>query len=341
VTSPVQSIVVWAYSRRWVVLCGAAILIAAASFGLRRVRFDNDVTSLLPRGGRAIPAFRTFLQRFGSLDRLLIVFSAPDGRTATDYTDEIDAWVSALRESPEIDSVDAGVAGPGRDWAWLGEHALLLMRDSTLDSALGRLRPDGMRGALEAARQLLSVPSPAVEQIVRQDPLDFFGLLRDQLGGARAGFSVGLTEAGYVTPDKRHRLVIAKPKQPPYDTGFSHALRDRLEQLRASQAAAGAKADPAQPRPPMDVSFAGGHLIALDTEAVVKQESIWNSVGSLLLILPLLYVVFRSVWLFSCGALPSLMSLLIVLGLMGLARATLSAAATGAAAMLFGLVVER
>jgi hypothetical protein len=340
VTSPVQSIVVWAYSRRWVVLCGAAILIATASFGLRRVTFDNDVTSLLPRGGQAIPAFRTFLQRFGSLDRLLIVFSAPEGRTATDYNDEIDAWVATLRESPEIASVDAGVAGPGRDWAWLGEQALLLMRGTTLDSALARLRPDGMRDALAASRQLLSVPSPAIEQIVREDPLDFFGLLRAQLGGARAGFSVGLTEAGYVTPDRRHRLVIAKPKQPPYDTGFSRALRDRLEQLRTSHAAASGKADAEQSRPRLDVSFAGGHLIALDTEAVVKKESIWNSVGSLLLILPLLYLVFRSVWLLSCGALPSLISLAVVLGLMGLARATLSAAATGAAAMLFGLGVD-
>ena len=69
-----------------------------------------------------------------------------------------------------------------------------------------------MATGLAASRQLLSVPSPAIEQLVRQDPLDFFGLLREQLGGPRAGFSVGLTEAGYVTADGRRRLVIAKPR---------------------------------------------------------------------------------------------------------------------------------
>ena len=42
-----------------------------------------------------------------------------------------------------------------------------------------------MTAALAASRQLLSVPSPTVEQIVRQDPLDFFGLLRDN-SAARA-----------------------------------------------------------------------------------------------------------------------------------------------------------
>ena len=335
-----QSIVVWAYCRRWVILCGAVVLVAAASVGLGRVTFDSDVISLLPRDGRAIPAFRTFLRRFGSLDQLLVVFTAPDGQSIADYSEEIDAWISALRKAPEVESVDAGTAGPDRDWGWLGDHTLLLMRSRALDAALSRLRPAGMATGLAASRQLLSVPSPAIEQLVRQDPLDFFGLLREQLGGARAGFSVGLTEAGYVTADGRRRLVIAKPKKPPYDTRFSHALGERLDSLQSQRPEHEIRAAAGEGRPRLDVTFAGGHLIAIDTEAVVKRESIWNSVGSLLLILPLLYVVFRSVWLFACGALPSMVSLIVVLGLMGLAHSTLSAAATGAAAMIFGLGVD-
>ena len=51
--------------------------------------------------------------------------------------------------------------------------------------------------------------------------------------------------------------------------------------------------------------------IALETEAVVKRESILNGVGSLAVILPLLYLVFRSVWLLVCGALPSSASLVV------------------------------
>ena len=176
---------------------------------------------------------------------------------------------------------------------------------------------------------------------MRQDPLDFFGLLREQLGGARAGFSVGLTEAGYVTADGRRRLVIVEAADSRRTTrSFSHALSERLGSLQSHVPRCSSLARPRPDRPRLDVTFAGGHLIAIDTEAVVKKESIWNSVGSLLLILPLLYVVFRSVWLFSCGALPSVMSLVLVLGLMGLAHSTLSAAATGAAAMIFGLGVD-
>ena len=44
----------------------------------------------------------------------------------------------------------------------------------------------------------------------------------------------------------------------------------------------------------------------------------------------MLFIVFRSAWLVVIGALPSAVALLVVLGLMGLAGVTLSAAATGA-----------
>ena len=51
-------------------------------------------------------------------------------------------------------------------------------------------------------------------------------------------------------------------------------------------------------------------------------------------------MVFRSLWLVAVGSLPSALSLLVVLGVLGLRGATLSAAATASAAMLFGLGVD-
>ena len=322
------------------------VLVVVCGVGLSRLQLDADVIDLLPRQGRAISPFRTYLQQFGSLDQLLVVFTAGGGHPIADYQDEIDRWVSALRASPEIEWVDAGTAGPDRDWAWLADHQLLLLRGGALNTALGRLQPDGMTHALESSRQLLAVPSDAVQRLVSEDPLDWFGLLRQQLGGARAGVSLGLTDAGYVSPDGRRRLVIVKPTRPPFDTTFSRQLLDRLQTItrtvaaaRPTPHAADAQADE-DALPPMTAAYAGGHVIALETEALVKRESIWNSIGSLALILPLLLVVFRSIWLFAAGALPSMASLLIVLGLLGFTGVKLSAAATGSAAMLLGLGVD-
>jgi uncharacterized protein len=342
----IHHVVVWAHRRRAVVFSLSLLLVVVCGVGLTRLQLDADVINLLPRQGRAISPFRTYLQQFGSLDQLLVVFTAGEGHPIADYSQEIDRWIAALRASPEIEWVDAGAAGPDRDWAWLADHQLLLLRGAPLTTALARLQPDGMARALESSRQLLAVPSDAVQQLVGQDPLDWFGLLRQQLGGARAGVSLGLTDAGYVSPDARRRLVILKPTRPPFDTSFSRKLMDRLQTIQRTVSADELKSPAADAQtggdilPPMTVAYAGGHVISLETEALVKRESIWNSVGSLALILPLLLIVFRSIWLFAAGALPSMASLLIVLGLLGFTGVKLSAAATGSAAMLLGLGVD-
>ena len=340
-TSAVAAILSWSRHHRTVVAVSTLLLVIASLVGIQRLRFDTDVLSLLPRDGRAIPAFRSFLASFGSLDQLYIVFSAPAGQSISDYDEQIDAWIDALRKAPEITRVDSGTVDTSQDIGWLADRQLLLFRDDALEKALKRFSGDGMRQAVAERRALLTVPSPEIAQLVRQDPLGLFDLMREQLGGSQAGINIGITEGGYVTRDGRRRLVMAQPARPPYDADFSRALSSRLENIRASVAAQPGDADPSDDkRGPLAIELAGGHRIAVETEALVRRESISNTVGSLALILPLLFIVFRSPWLVAVGSLPSAISLVLVLGALGLAGATLSAAATASAAMLFGLGVD-
>jgi predicted RND superfamily exporter protein len=323
----IDVLVTWAYRRRALVIGAAFCILAVSAEGARRLSFETDVLTLLPRDGRVIPAFRTFLSIFGSLDQLYVVFTAPEGHAIADYSERIDAWVDQLRASPEIDRVDAGAAGESRNVGWLADRQLLLLDDPTLDEALKRLRPEGLKAAVASRRELLTLPSANVADLVRHDPAGLFELTQESFGG-KAPLGI---DGGYITPDGSSRLVIARPNRPPYDAEFSRALDARLRDISAQQTEA---------EPALRVEMAGGHRIAVETEAFIRRESIVNTLGSLALILPLLYLVFRSTWLVMVGPLPSALSLLVVLGILGFTGATLSAAATGSAAMLFGLGVD-
>jgi len=339
----VSAVVAWAHRRRLIVAGVVVVALLIALEGTRRLSFDADVLSLLPRDNRVIQTFRTFLARFGTLDQLYVVFTAPEGHAIGEYSDEISAWVERLHRAPEIARVDAGVVDRDRDVGWLADHQLLVLHDRVLDAALHRLTPEGIGDAVAARRELLAMPSPEMAALVRQDPAGLLDLLRDALGGAQAGFSMGISADGHVTKDGHGRLVMARPKRPPYDAEFSRALDARLREIEAAMAAAAASHPDAadeEPHPPLRVQFAGGHRIAVETEAVIKRESVLNTVGSLVVILPLLFIVFRSAWLVTVGSLPSLLSLVVVLGAIGFTGASLSAAATGAAAMMFGLGVD-
>ena len=316
-----------------------AVCVAGLSvLGIRRLSFDTDVLSLLPRDGRVVPAFRTFVEGFGGVDDLLVVFTAPEAHAIDEYDAQIAAWADALRRAPEIARVDTGLADPARDLRWLAERQLLFLSDAPLTAALERLGGATAAEALAARRELLAFPSPETEALVRQDPLGLLDLLRAEIGPGLSGLGATGGSAGYVTPDSRSRLIVARPVRPPYDTEFSRALMARLAAL--GPPGADPPADGDAPLPPLRVEYAGGHRIAVETEAVVRRESIVNTVGALALILPLLYAVFRSLWLVVAGPLPSALALAATLGLLGASGATLSAAATASAAMLFGLGVD-
>ena len=95
--SSFERVVIWAHEHRLRVFAGVAVLIAVSLVGLQRVTFDADVLRLLPARGRAIPAFRDFLERFGTLDDLFVVFTAPEQHAIGEYEEEIERWVAALR----------------------------------------------------------------------------------------------------------------------------------------------------------------------------------------------------------------------------------------------------
>jgi uncharacterized protein len=340
VVSPIPRILSWSRRHRAVVASGALCLAALSALGARRLSFDTDVLSLLPRDGRVIPAFRDFVEHFGSFDQLYVVFTAPEGHSIAEYETEVGTWIARLRSLPEIARVDGGMADRSGNVGWLGDRQLLLLRDDRLEEALRRLQGDGMREAIASRRELLAVPSPEIAEMVRRDPLGLYDLLREQAGSSQSGLNFGLASGAFVTPGGRRRLVLALPAHAPYNTDFSHTLFAALDRLRGDIESARDRSADDEPLPPMQVEFAGGHRIAVETEALVRRESILNSAGSLALILPLLFLVFRSIWLVAVGPIPSSISLVIVLGLLGLAGATLSAAATASAALLFGLGID-
>jgi predicted RND superfamily exporter protein len=346
VSSPLTPILAWSRRHRAAILTSGAALALLAAVGMRGLRFDTDVLNLLPRDGRVVAAFRTFVDAFGSADDLYVLFTAPIGHDISEYEDEIARWSDKLRRTPGITRVDTGLVDGSRDLTWFADRRLLLA-GGRIEEALGRFEGEPLRAALRSSRALLAVPSADVTNMVRYDPLGLFALLRDELGGTQAGVNLGIIEGGYLSKDGRSRLLIAKPAEPPFDAAFSRRLMSALDALRGEMTAeAGGRAPRDRDataddeRPPLQVQFAGGHRIAVETESVIRRESILNTFGSLALILPLLFLVFRSTWLVAVGAIPSGLSLLFVLGMLGAAGTTLSTAATASSAMLFGLGVD-
>jgi predicted RND superfamily exporter protein len=315
------------------------IAIAAGLLGVllvSRISFDANVLRLLPQRVQSVHDFQVFLQNFGSLDHLYVVFEAPG--VIGDHSEFVDRYVEALRGAPEIESVDAQLFEAGKDWSYLSDRELYLLGADGAAAALARFRSPQLDGEIAHARELLSMPSPQVKALVQQDPLGLLMMLRDRMGREKGFVSFDPTQEGYVSPDGRSRLVIVKPKGPPFDTDFCKALFKRLTAVEATARRDLAVDDPDAGA--VEIQAAGAYRVSLEAEQLIRREGIINSVGSLLLLMLVVFAVFRTPWVMLYGCLPLALAAVLTLGINGLIQGSLSPATSGSAGMLFGLGID-
>ncbi|HEY3384136.1 MAG TPA: MMPL family transporter [Vicinamibacterales bacterium] len=328
----IERLLRFAFTRRGTVLAAAAAVFLLSVALLSRLSFDANILNLLPQKGLAVRSFNTYLEHFGTLDHIYVLFEVPDGRIS-DQEDLIDAYVERLRRAPEIASVDAELFDSVKDWNYLFDRELLLLGKDQSAAALARLAPAGMTGELERSRGMLAMSSPEVKAYVQQDPLGLLRLLRDRLSRGEALVSFDPTQKGYVSRDGRSRLVIAKPVRPPFDTDFCKRLFARLGEVEAA-----ARRD-VDRTANLRIQIAGGYRIALEAERVIRVESIVNSLTSLAGLLALVFIVFRTPWILLYATVPLVIAAVFTLGVNGLAG-KLTPATSGASAMLFGLGID-
>ena len=324
--------------RRGLVSVLAVALAAVSLPPVLRIRFETDVLRLMPREAGAIDAFETYLERFGSLDALYVYVEAPEGGFVADYRDYVDTLAEVLRALPEVTRVDTGLLDSSRDWTYLTDRQLLLLDDRGFEEALARVAPARVSAEVARTRELLALPSPVVKAMAQRDPLGWFELSNARLRGASGVLRLdpGRTN-GYVTADGRAQLLVVYPTQPPFDTTYARNLLARITdadaRVRSRSRHRGQTRGLEAPR--MDV--AGGHRTSIETETLMRGEAVSNTIWSMVGVLALLYLAFRNMWLVLFGTLPILLGTLVTLALHQVAGVQLSAAATGAAAMLFGL----
>jgi uncharacterized protein len=314
----------------------ATVLAAAAGGALVvHVSFDANVLGLLPRHSPPVQSFRTFLQDFGNLDHLYVVFESANA--IGDHSDLVDAYVEDLRKAPEIESVDVQLFEPGKDWGYLYDRELYLLGPTAAAEALARLGPPALDREIAHARDLLSVPSSDVKALVQQDPVGLLGLLRDRMGRQEGFGALDPTQAGYVSKDGRSRLLIVKPAGAPFDTDFCKKLFRRLDEVeRAARASTGGGDD----GEPVKIQTAGAYRVSLEAESLIRTDGVVNTAGSLVLLLVIVLLLFRTPWMMLYAALPLALAAVLALGITGAITGSLSAATSGSAGMLFGLGLD-
>jgi len=340
VTERYELVLDFARRRRTIVLASGLVLAIGATAALTRVPFESDILKLIPQGGPAVQAFQTYVDHFDSLDFVYVLFDAPPGHTISEYDDLVEAYIAELRSVPQIAYVDAAFLDSGREWDYLLDRTLLLLGREGARSALARFQPEGLEAALLRSRDALTIPGTSARALIQLDPLGLTFDLRSRFAGNRGISQFDPAADRYVSSDGSSRLVIAKPIGPAFDAAFCKELLDELTKVETrvrSAATSVVDEEDDEVLPPVLIEVAGAYRDTLEAESLIRREMTRNTFVSLALLLAVIFVAFRSYSILLCAATTLGLAGLLAMVLVGLARGDLLAAASGGAAMVFGL----
>jgi predicted exporter len=306
-------------------LCGGFFL---ATLGLH---LKEDVMDLLPTGDPAVAAYRSYLQRFGRMQTVVMVVEAPDEARMVaggDRMAEYLAHCSLLKEVQyhfEAEDLASSLAALKKSRASLFGAADAAALDE-------RLSPSGLRSYLEGWRRTLAEsPAPYLAQQFSQDPLGLdLSLLKKMESLRFDSQAVEVRDGRVFSLDGKHLLLLARPAFGPTDQAGAEALDSFMGQASQKvRQATGAR-----------VAWSAGARFSLSNAALIKHDlELCVTLSSLLVALACL-LVFRRVSLFLLTLAPPAFGGLAGLGLMVLFDPGVSAIVAGCGGILIGILVD-
>lgn len=276
-----------------VVVAGAAVTWIVALLLASGVQVETDILSLVPRNNPVVEGFRTTIERFGSVDTLLVVIHLEEERPLETTIGFADRLALSLRDWDDIDWVEYRVDRTAEAALPLLDRATLFLEPTELDELLAGLDDEGLEAtAVRLRAQLMAPQSLVIKDFLRLDPV---GLLPRILGKVRFG-GVGVRvdpDTGCLIDDgRRFLLMMAKPVRPAQDLEFDRYLVTSVEELvdAVSRDWIEESGERSAPR----VEFTGGYVVALDDARLITSDMVVGLVSSLAGVMVLFLLAFRS-----------------------------------------------
>ncbi|HSO24375.1 MAG TPA: MMPL family transporter [Chondromyces sp.] len=265
----------------------------AAGLLASQVEIETDILSLVPRDNKVVDGFRTTIERFGSVDTLLVVVHLEPDRPLAEAVEFADRMAAMLREWELIDWVEYRVESSAEAAVPLLDRAALFLDPVQLDEVLASLEGEGLERTVARLRGQLMAPQGVVtKELLKIDPAGLLPRILSRVRFGGVGVRVDPQTGCLIDPGQRFLLMMAKPIRPAQDLEFDRALVDGLEQRVAALSAAWM--DEYRGEPALQVEFTGGYVVSLDDARLITSDMVVGLVSSLVGVMLLFLLAFRS-----------------------------------------------
>ncbi len=328
----------WMQSHRLLRILSWLLLTAALVILVTQQHFQEDISEFLPLDHKYHESMRVFRNMAGS-DRIvaLIEFDNPQQTDADRLTEAVDDFVNCVKadiqgEQPDItwqidrEQVDSLMI-------FVTKHLPYFLSDSDYARIDSILNSDD-HGAQQLAknRQMLMLPGASMfTGQLQYDPLGLFSPIMERLQKQGNKILYENYNDYLFAPDLQTAIVFIKSPYGNSETAHNSQLIDLLSKA-AEQVASH--------HPHIDVHLTGGPVVAVDNARQIKTDSMVAVSLAVLLIIFLLWRVFRQVWNMLLIIISIAWGWLFALGGMYLLHNNVSIIVLGISSVILGIAVN-
>lgn len=315
------------FSRRHplLVITLIAVVILLSLYVILTSRLESDVTRLIPLHGEKTSLYFRTMEKFGNIERLYIIFSAPN---INDHLSEIDRIGNEIKTSHLIKEVEWKLGKNMKVFLRdiFSKKAVLFLSDNEMKEFLMRLTDEGIEKELKKTRQRLNLPA-GQGTLARIDPLNISEIFSRQIKFTDVPFDI--TSGYFITPDGKNLIMLVTPQGSPRDISFSKNLIEMINSVIKKNSSMDLKVD-----------ITGSYPITLYEASAMKKDILKNIITSLVGVTIIFLFFFRSLRVLFYAILPVAASIIATAGLMIFISGSVTEVVGAFAGLLIGLGID-
>ncbi|MBX3473849.1 MAG: MMPL family transporter [Planctomycetes bacterium] len=317
------------FARRplWLVT-GLLVVLGLAASGALRLRFTEDVLGLLPKEDPTVVETRLALGRFHGLERMVV---ALENDTADALARDVDEAESRLAGVSGVTSIVARVSKEAQDdiaTHYLGTAPLLFDEPMKQATEQRLTREEFQRRLQQHIDRQAGSEGISVADSFRADPFGLNELVLRRFERLNSGFDGSLVGGRLFSKDQRMAVLLVEADFPASDTGrgldFLADVRAALAELPGKSAA----------------HVIGAHASSVDNATVLRSDLHLTVAASVIGVLLLFLVAFRSATPMLLAALSAGFGFAVAMGVQAWTRGEISAISAGFAGVLMAISLD-
>ncbi len=311
----------------------AVIYLALTGFLLFQLKFEEDITRLIPRSESSDRASRV-LNSLEFADKITVLIRKEEGGSTDDLTAMADSFLDSLSVcEPYVRSVQGRLSEDTFEeaFAFVNERLPLFLDSADYATIEKSLHPDSLRATVRANFQSLTSAFLS-GRMVMQDPLGMTFLGLRKLQDLNAGEDL-VMENGYIlTADRRNLLLFINPVLAGNETEKNTLFAEQLYRIRDSLNR--------EFQGKSTVEYHGAALIAVANAHQIKRDIVATMAVALTVLMLILMLYYRRVYIPLLLFIPTVFGVLLATTALYFLRDTISAISLSIGAILLGVTID-